>query len=516
MHHKSLLRYHCALAVLCLLFLTAPAMAGYPAVKGEPTVVDDNYPYGHFSRYGVDMTGATDQTSLVQKIFDAAKNGPYTRWTVTIPSGTVRITDTIYFDNVHGFVLRGESTFMSTISWAGSSTTRPALLIKDASNGLCENFRIVAAGKAKLKAAIMQVNTSTPNSVATTGNTFRKVYIDGNSPGKLDFGFYLADDATAITGLFSNALDGNNDYNRFYDCEVKHFDDTGYYIQGGQSKYNLFMSSTFNYGGNYGLRTDSGSFSWIGGGGGQSEVADFHLDSPADTVTIQGAGFEESARFLTTGNASAGFCVTLRNNRWANANTLHAAQTDMINFKMAGPLIIENNIFQVSAPATQPKIYYNFPGARVGGVVYTGNQYYRDGSVTSSPFDFPDTSGEGNDARIVVEANLWTTSNGASTSGKNLSTGSNSNYRPHVHTGNEFFLQNSGDVVINDFLSGWNGHKITITFLPNTSGSTWMNTTSSTNLAGNGGSMKQVASPTFGMVVEATYSNGKWYCSFSD
>jgi hypothetical protein len=242
----------------------------------------------------------------------------------------VRIADVL------GLRLVGEGGATRFI-WAGNDGS-PLLLLESVQDGEFRSFHIIASDAQPLDVAIQSV-TGAHATLVSRHNVFAGIRIDGVT-GSIRKGIQIG----------GGGVDANNDFHSFENVVVVNYADVAYSLENSQVYGILFVNCLFGGGakGRVGVATNraagkGGNFTWMGGGGGGNQVADFVLGDPnGGAVAITNAIFESSARFVqTAGPSGASSLVSIDGVRWAGDRL--ASDDVGIDFRFPGPLSIRNS-----------------------------------------------------------------------------------------------------------------------------------------------------------------------------
>ena len=308
--------------------------------------------------------GASDASAQIQAAIDAGYGDR-----LELPRGVCVVTKTLVVRGGRSIRISGRTEGASgsiagtVIAWRGPPNG-PLLELRGVRDSLFENFTIVA--ETPIEALVV---SATRRGLVATHNVWRNLHLTGRGTFKKGFAFVATEN-----------WDANNDVNAFYNVSVTGYSVAGWSFEHAQSKGHIFYSSEINgqQWGRYGVTTAlgangvGGSFSWIGGSGGNNSVADFYLGAPNDVISISNGNFEGSARFVETrGNSSTAWPILLQANRWAG-NKAHE-DGDAVIYSHRGPLTLQSNIFE--APSGRPlSIFLNATGPATG--VAIGNAFY--------------------------------------------------------------------------------------------------------------------------------------------
>jgi len=322
---------------------------------------------------GAAGNGTTDDTAAIQKAVKAAsvqRGG-----SVCLPSGDYLVTSTIVLDDVSGIRLVGEGG-ATRLVWGGNDQS-PLLLLSSVQDGEVRDLQIVAV-VAKPLAVGIQAITRAGAKLTSKHNSFVNVRIDGITRG-IAKGFQIGG---------APGIDSNNDYHLFQNCIVSNYSNIAYSLENTQVYGVVFLNSLFlgNASGQIGVATDQnlykgGTFTWIGGGGSNNQVADFSLGDPnSGGISITNAVFERSARFIRTGGPSgASFLLEVNGVRWSGDAL--ADDGVAIDFRFPGPLAIRNS--RIGEYANKAlKISWRPGGTGSGVFIFEGNTVKR---AASSP-----------------------------------------------------------------------------------------------------------------------------------
>jgi len=257
--------------------------------------------------------------------------------TVCVPAGDYRITQTITVSDVQGIRVIGEGG-ATRLLWAGDDKS-PLLLLSSVQDGEFRGFQIIGNDQQPLSVGIQSLTAASARFVSRH-NTFVAIRVDGVTSG-VRVGFRIG-----------GGVDANNDFHHFEDVTVANYRDVAYSLENTQVYGITFVNCLFEGGskGQVGVATDraagkGGNFAWIGGGGGNNQMADFSFGDPNNgVISITDAVFESSARFLKTGGPSgASFLLRVEGIRWAGDAL--APDGIAIDFRFPGPLSIRNSRF---------------------------------------------------------------------------------------------------------------------------------------------------------------------------
>ncbi|HEY8601876.1 MAG TPA: hypothetical protein VIL85_25845 [Thermomicrobiales bacterium] len=297
---------------------------------------------------------------------------------LVIPKGTYKIADTIALGSVTGRRINGDGGGRGgagevRFSWAGAND-RPMFSLNDCSRVRFGGFTITASTTNPLLVGVRTQNLAATATVTSTENVFTDIAMDGTNGG-IGKGFQsFADGVTAI--------DGNNDFMRFEDCEVSNYGIAGWSFEHSQAYTNLLLNCFARGGaiGQYGVASgiggssQGGSFHWFGGGMTLNTVSDFYVGSSGDAISIKGLDSEGSAKLLlTAGPLSAPIPMRIESVRWAHAGFL-AADKYFIDVMNPGPLTVVNSRFPDSGSGNAMAIRMS-PGGTQRGQITVKNNY---------------------------------------------------------------------------------------------------------------------------------------------
>jgi hypothetical protein len=323
---------------------------------------------------GAAGNGTSDDTAAIQKAIQMATIASHRAGTVCLPAGDYLVTSTIVVDDVVGFRLIGEGG-ATRLMWGGDDHS-PMLLLSSVQEAEISSFQIIAA--AKSLAVGIQCITRAGATLTSKHNSFVNLLIDGitRNVGK---GFQIGG---------TPGVDANNDFHLFQNCIVANYSRIAYSLENTQVYGVVFINSMFlgNASGQIGVATDQnlykgGTFTWIGGGGGNNQVVDFSLGDPNSAgISIKNAVFEKSARFIRTGGPSgASFLLEISGVRWSGDAL--ADDGIAIDFRFPGPFVIrDSRIGEFSDKAL--KISWRPGGTTPGLFIFEGNAVKR---ASSSP-----------------------------------------------------------------------------------------------------------------------------------
>lgn len=256
------------------------------------------------------------------------------------PCGAFSVTGTINVYNPAGITNFQWDMCNARLVWNGNATD-PLLRIRGARDSEFSHFSIASNQFIPLATAI-QLETAT--GTVSTHRTLRDISINGTAAGGLNKGvrWCIGDDCGGA------GPDNNNDLDIIDSVIVQNCTTAAFSLEGTQVQGIEFRGSQFN--GNAvcarGVTTtqavnpnrNSGSFSWYGGGGGSTTVADFDLGAPNNPVLISGFVSEESTHFMSVGVNPGGSAwpITVMGGRWSAARL--AADNNVIVYRYRGPL----------------------------------------------------------------------------------------------------------------------------------------------------------------------------------
>jgi len=313
--------------------------------------------------------GMKDDTVAIQTALDSAIVARRGR-TVCLPAGDYRVTRTIVVDDVIGIRLIGEGGATRLI-WGGDDRS-PRLLLSSVQDAEVRGFQIIAVASQPLDVAIQCITRS--GAVYTSRhNMFVNLRIDGITRGVWK-GFQVGG---------APGIDANNDFHLFENVIVANYANIAYSIENTQVYGLIFVNCLFlgNRSGQIGVATDQnvgkgGTFSWIGGGGGNNQVVDFSLGDPnSGAISITNAISEKSDRFLRTGGPSgASFLLEISGVRWSGDALVEDGIA--IDFRFPGPFTIRNS--RIGEDSTKAlKIRWGPGGTTPGLFVFEGNTVRR-------------------------------------------------------------------------------------------------------------------------------------------
>ena len=322
--------------------------------------------------HGALADGKHDDTVAIQKAIQSAITALKRGGTVCLPAGDYRLTRTLTVDDVQGIRLLGEGG-STRLVWDGDDRS-PLLLLSSVQDAEVRGFQIVAQASRPLNVAI-QCLTRKGATLTSKHNMFVNLRIDGIKGG-VRKGFQIGG---------APGIDANNDFHLFENVTVANYANVAYSIEDTQVYGLLFVNCLFlgNETGQIGVATNQnankgGSFSWVGGGGGNNKVVDFYLGDPNNgPISITNATFESSARFLqTAGPSGAPLMVEVSGVRWSGDAI--AADGVAIDFRYPGPLMIRNSRF--GSDATKALTISWSPGgdsATTSLFIFEGNRLMR-------------------------------------------------------------------------------------------------------------------------------------------
>lgn len=292
--------------------------------------------------YGAVGDGSTDDTAAFRNaLTDAVDTDGAAKRIVFIPAGTYKMTGTLEIRRVLGLIVRGASRSGTTLVWRGPATD-PLFRLLDVRDSEFSDFYVTTSGNGTSPAlhSVFWSETEFSGGVfLTSGNSFRNIHIDGTLHG-LQFGWYFTDEAYK--------QDKNNDLCRFDNCGVSNYTEAGWYFGHSQSKqHRLHICGGNGAASNakYIIWTKHGSWHYLGGGGGNCQVA-FYFENYAggDMINIQGHDDEGSARLIEfAGVSGAAYGMRVSDVRFAG-DKLNGDKVAVI-WQRNGPLLFENCSF---------------------------------------------------------------------------------------------------------------------------------------------------------------------------
>ena len=309
--------------------------------------------------YGVICDGTTDTTTALQTAVTAAKSGTAGKRLAMPAGGTCKLSSAILVTDVTGFVLDGNGVIFI---WAGNTST-PMFLCRDCRKSKFHGFQILTSTQDFLLLAAFQFENGSGTTVTPTENVVEDVYIECTNGGCIN-GIRMAQ---------GSGGDANSDFNKFIRVSVNNYANAAAKIEHSQSKHNLFEDFAC-YGNGFGVHcidVINGSFECVRCYGGTHTGATFYVATSFDQNLITGSNFENDARLLETGGPSGGpLLMTIESTRWVN-NFLHADKKAII-YQFAGPLILQNNFFEIVTENEPMEFYFN-PIGGLGSVIAIGN-----------------------------------------------------------------------------------------------------------------------------------------------
>ncbi len=345
--------------------------------------------------FGAVGDNSHDDTAAVQKALDvlsmpSVRTGAYASGPSKLRfwSGVYKITDTLTLTRGVGVTLEGISTLSTKLSWAGAAD-KPMILLYNARAVTMENL-FVAGNPASPPSYLIEVrgDKNDPALWLAPGRCrFKRLVVGGSSPNSAKVGIAY----TYAVG--TGPSPPNNDQGRFEDVEISNVSDSE--VQFGTEELNSANAKSFRFDncvftdGRFGIRTYHASYYWNGGYIGQHQPQDdedtdggvdfWFYKAPSDTVRIDDADSEGSARFLVVGYPS-----------WLGQSmpmivTCNRVSTDgladdgiLIHTTTPGPLFFSGNRFGEigrKIPVMKHEFQTGDVGTRGGYVVYEGNAF---------------------------------------------------------------------------------------------------------------------------------------------
>jgi hypothetical protein len=268
-----------------------------------------------------------------------------------VPAGLYAIRDTLVIDKsapVH--VLGVGSTASprgSVLFWRGPSGV-PLLRLMGLSDSIIEGIGVGILDPHRLDVAIQsETKTGRP----TTRNTFKEIYLTSQTVQLQDgFRFVAGDDAGG------SGPDAGNHCHCFERVSVTNYLGTAFRFMHPGSGGHLFSSSQFACSGyapgRSGVSTEpvpgrigGGGFTWIGGGGGLCDVANFEIAEPNGPIQIEGFNSEISRRTLVSVGPSPSSQVQPVDYRSGRYDTVVEANEPLVTYDHAGALSVQGNVF---------------------------------------------------------------------------------------------------------------------------------------------------------------------------
>jgi hypothetical protein len=289
--------------------------------------------YGASPSASAAVNTAAIQAAIVDmNIEDAGATGDYAG-TLVIPPGVFEIEDTLTFTSLRGFKLTGTG-HASRLVWTPTEPTLNVIEITDCRNSRISDLYISTSGTCN--AAIKVYGTAGDG--VPTHNLFENVMMD---LGGAQYGFQIGGAAPAV--------DANNDFMEFHNCEIYNYLDSGVKFVSSSQAYNyLFLNCAFlgdgtssKYAIDCGSGTAVGGFSVIGGGSANHTIAAFRIANiGSQPVLIQDHNEEGNNRFLVASSLSQ---VEVKHCR-LSASGVNADKILIIGGGTNASLIIDNCI----------------------------------------------------------------------------------------------------------------------------------------------------------------------------
>ncbi len=289
---------------------------------------------------------------------------------ILVPAGLYVIRDTLAIDKdapIH-FLGVGSTGLPrgSVMFWLGPAGI-PLLRLVGLSDSVVEGIGIAVISPHQLSVAIQ---SETRAGRPTTQNTFKEIHVTSQSDQLGDgFRFMAGDDAGG------SGPDTGNDCHCFERVSANNYTGSAFRFMHPSSGAHLFTSSQFactGYSsGMSGVSTEpapgrvgGGGFSWIGGGGGQCDVADFEIAEPNGPVHVEGFNSEVSRQALVSVGPSPSSQAQPVEYRSGRFETIVPVNDPLITYDHSGPLSVRGNLFvflgegviQMHPPAAAPLI----------------------------------------------------------------------------------------------------------------------------------------------------------------
>lgn len=403
--------------------------------------------------YGAVCDGVTNDTAAAQAAIDAARTSG---GVVHFPCGICVVTG-LTLDTAQGMTIEGcgpryaygvaGEAHGTLLEWQGLSTGS-ALLFRDVRNTTVRDIGVHSSLSFPMHSAIRMENGA-GTTVVPTHNTVENVWIDGNSSGGLTYG---------IAMMLGAGGDANNDFTRVLNAAITNYTTAAFFVDSASSQsvgHSLeHIACTGNGFGDSCVKLDQGQMYMRGGGGGGHDVADIVLTNPNRVVSVVGADFESSTRFLT--RAGGVWAVSLMYNRWAG-NAIHA-DGKSITHEGSGPLVLIGNALCESATgdglckidftSTNAAIRATIVGNDMGCVGYATLPLLFTASTLSRDILYRGNVFKSADATCGVASLIPTWGVGDTT--------------PAVHYASSFVTANIAPTTITQFDGGFPGHEFSV------------------------------------------------------
>jgi hypothetical protein len=414
--------------------------------------------------YGVVGDGVADDTSAMQSAINAAIVGKFSLY---VPAGTYRITDTLSFVNADGLMVCGDgSGFLGPTRFVCDADipTKPLFLFSDCRNIVLRDFSTRCSATKRIKCALQFENGSGSTVTATTYQ-MENLYL------------YSTTNATGQTNGVLFALgaggDNNNDFGKFINVVISNYDNAAVKIEHSQSREHVFYACYFQSG-TYAVETDGNSFFWFGGNVSEHSEADFYLLRPQQSTIIDGLSSEQSSRLLTSNASGADGYVSISGVRFA-ADFLNA-DGRVIDYRHRGALVLNGNIFGTRTDPNLCKVRVSPIDSKGCAFISQGNTWGGTGSLTAFPYQLSLTRGD----KIVIKDNYVA----ASTLVDVVTTFTAGDTSPSLFASDWWQTANTGATTIIQFDDTWPGKTTTIYF---NDANTTIDFTNTTKLRGNNG-----------------------------
>lgn len=409
--------------------------------------------------YGVDLTGTVDSTAGVQQWLDDLKaatgpNGAPGIRGVLPAYATVRVGGTLTLNSVNGLTISGPGPSAFTFLWVSASGTVPLWQLNGCNRCLFEGFYIKSSAGTGLLDTAFRIDRLAGVPPVSQGNIFRRVIVEGTNAGGLNRGFH-----------FSSANgDSNNDFHVLDEVTVYNYSAEGVLIQGTQGYGHQLLDTHLiaaSATGQYAVRCEQGMFQMRGGLVGGNTVADFSIGVPQGNVVIENMISEGSKRFLVTAAAysGAGRPIRIVSNRWSS-DALHS-DGKMIIYQHSGPLVMINNELGEwgVTGAVIPKVEVN-PGDDGFGFISHGNRWVGNADVLAhSPYILPSQVSGTKAARVSIEGDVFADEVTSTLQPRAFANGATT---PAVHTGRQFYVENTAATQITNLTEGYPTQRVLI------------------------------------------------------
>jgi hypothetical protein len=414
--------------------------------------------------FGVIGNGVADDTAAIQAAINAAIAGKFSLY---IPAGAYRITDTLSFVNADGLMFYGDgSGFLGPTRFVcdADMPTKPLFLFSDSRNIVLRDFSTECSATRRIKCA-MQFENGTGSTVTPTTYLLENLYLysTSNATGQTD----------GVRFALGSGGDANNDFGTFVNVVISNYDNAAVKIDHSQSREHRFYGCYFQSG-KYAIETDGNSFFWLGGNVSEHSETDFYLLRPQQSTVIDGLSSEQSSRLLTSSASGGDGYVSISGVRFA-ADLLNA-DGRVIDYRHRGALVLSGNIFGTRTDTNLCKVRVSPLDNKGCAFISQGNTWGGTGSLTAYPYELNLTRGD----KIVIKDNYVA----ASTLVDVVTAFTAGDTSPSLFASDWWQTANASATTITQFDDAWPGKTTTIYF---NDANTTIDFTNTAKLRGNNG-----------------------------